>query len=355
MKRYIAFAVLLAVLCPLLCACSFWEGEYVSVEPYQQQNSGNVKKTIEVANYQQMRDAVVDLVESGAESGILHAPSFSSGSVHFYMDSAIRYATESTPMGAYAVEAIDYEIGTRSGIEAIALRIRYRRDLSQILRIEDADEMKGFFQIVDDEMENCVSSVAVRVHKYEDTDFVQYVNWYAEQNPDLIMETPKVEAYIYPETGEERIIELVFTYENDRDVLLQMQEKVSHVFTAAELYARSAAQVREKYAQLYAFLMERSEYVFETSDTPAYSLLMEGTGDCKAFAHVYAAMCRKVGLECYVVNGTRDSEPWTWNVINFRGNFYHLDLLRCSQGNGFDPKIKSAHTGYAWDDPILPG
>ncbi len=353
MKRYVAFATVLAVLCCVLCACGFWNGEYVSVEPYQQQNSGSQKKTITVANYHQMREAVVDLIESGAESGILYIPNFSRGSVRFYMETAIRYATETTPIGAYAVENISYEIGTRSGKEAIALSISYRRELSEILRIEEADEMESAFRIIDDEMGKCKPSAVVWVHHYEETDLVHYATVYAAQNPDLVMEIPAVEAYVYPDAGEERIIELIFTYKNDRDTLLQMQEKASYVFTAAELYARSAGQVREKYAQLYAFLMERTDYVYEKSDTTAYSLLIEGKGDCKAFADIYAAMCRRAGLECHVVEGTRDGEPWTWNVIKFRGSEYHLDLLRCNEGGGFDPKIGSAMEGYSWDRSAL--
>lgn len=353
MKRYVAFAAVLTVLVCIFCGCGFWDGEYVSVEPYQQQNSGSQKKTITVANYQQMREAVVDLIDSGAESGILYIPNFSRGSVRFYMETAIRYATETTPIGAYAVENISYEIGTRSGKEAIALSISYRRELSEILRIEDADDMESACRIIDGEMEKCKPSVVVLVHDYKETDMVRYATAYAAQNPDLVMEIPAVEAYVYPEAGEERIVELIFTYKHDRDTLLQMKEKASYVFTASELYARSAGQVREKYAQLYAFLMERTNYLYEKSDTPAYSLLIEGRGDCKAFADVYAAMCRKAGLECHVVEGTRDGEPWTWNVIKFRGSNYHLDLLRCNQDGGFDPKIGSAMVGYSWDSSAL--
>jgi hypothetical protein len=353
MKRYVAFATVLALMCCVLCACGFWDGEYVSVEPHQQQSSGSQKKTITVANYHQMRDAVVDLIESGAESGILYIPNFSRGSVRFYMETAIRYATETTPIGAYAVENISYEIGTRSGKEAIALSISYRRELSEILRIEEADEIESACRIINGEMEKYKSSVAVWVHNYEETDMVHYVTAYAAQNPDLVMEIPAVEAFVYPDSGNERIIELVFTYRNDRDVLLQMNEKTSYVFTAAELYARSAGQVREKYAQLYAFLMERTDYTYEKSDTPAYSLLIEGKGDCYAFADIYAAMCRRAGLECHVVEGIRDGEPWTWNVIKFRGSEYHLDLLRCNEGGGFDPKIGSAMEGYSWDRSAL--
>ena len=100
--------------------------------------------------------------------------------------------------------------------------------------------------------------------------------------------------------------------------------------------------------------MERFDYSLETTITPAYSLLHEGVGDCTAFATVYAAMCRKAGLECHVVSGTREGEPWSWNLIYFMGNYFHVDLLFCSQTGGFAASLGSEMTDYEWDHSAYP-
>lgn len=355
MKRYIAVFSLVVAVCVLLCGCGFWmDGEYVSVKPHQEQNYNTEKETIAVSSYRQLRSAVVTLVENGAENGILDVSGFNNATVHFYMDSAIQYVMHSTPMGAYAVNEITYEIGTSTGVEAIALDIHYRQDRSEILRMKQTQDMLEVEGVIAEALNNCDSSVVLQTRQYEEIDFVQLVQDYANENPQLIMETPAVEVTVYPERGATRIIELVFTYQTSRESLRQMQQVVEPVFTAAELYVKGNEQVREKYVQLYAFLMERSEYAVETSITPAYSLLHHGVGDCKAFANVYAAMCRQAGLECYVVSGTRDGEPWTWNLIYFRGGYYHLDLLRSSQTGGFAPLRKSAMDGYVWDYSVYP-
>ena len=69
------------------------------------------------------------------------------------------------------------------------------------------------------------------------------------------------------------------------------------VFESAVLYVSGDGAEKQKFSQLYAFLMERFDYKVETSITPAYSLLRHGVGDSRAFATVYAAMCRLAGLE----------------------------------------------------------
>ena len=167
------------------------------------------------------------------------------------------------------------------------------------------------------------------------------------------MEIPKVTVGVYG-TGASRVVELNFAYENSRDALQLMRSQVKPVFDAAEMYVSGDAADRQKYSQLYAFLMERFDYKVETSITPAYSLLHHGVGDSRAFATVYAAMCRKAGLECMVVTGTRSGEPWVWNIILDNGSYQHVDLLRCSDQNRFRTVADRDMEGYVWDYSAYP-
>ncbi len=355
MKRYIAITALLGVLSCILSGCGFWmDGERVSIEPYQQIGDSATKEIVPVSTYMQLRNAVTELVEQGASGGVLSVENFNSPSVHFFVDTAIRYVKSTNPVGAYALDDITYEIGTNAGEAAIALEISYRFDRSRILRIAQAENMEGAFQMIGDALSGCDSYVAIRVPNYEETDLVQWVRDYAAQNPDIVMEVPVVEAGVYPQQGDDRIVEMAFTYQTSRESLQNMQNTVEPVFTAAELYVKNATQAQEKYAQLYAFLMERSRYKVETSITPAYSLLNHGVGDCKAFANVYAAMCRRAGLECVVISGTRDGEPWTWNLIFYYGRYYHLDLLRSVENGDFSPAYPTDLVGYVWDYSAYP-
>ena len=354
MRRITVLAVVLSMLL-MLTGCEFWmRGDRVSVEPYQITDDNTEQKTVKVSTYTQMRNALTSMVEAGTRSALLDVSDFTGGSVRLYADTAVRYVQSSLPLGAYAVESIDYEIGTSGGVEAVSIDITYRHERSRILQIVQAENMEHVLTVAGEALANADSYTVLRVTGYEEMDFAHWVQDWSAKNPDLVMEVPEVKASVFPEQGTERIIELEFTYQNSRDALRQMQQEVEPVFTAAELYVKNASQVREKYAQLYAFLMERSEYKLETSPTPTYSLLSYGVGDCRAFANVYAAMCRKAGLECYVVSGSLDGVPWTWNIVYFRGSYYHLDLVKSMQKGAFSPLSAADMSGYVWDHAAYP-
>ena len=192
---------------------------------------------------------------------------------------------------------------------------------------------------------------------YENLDFQQLVDSYADAHPETVMETPQVVANIYPDSGSTRLVELKFTYQNSRESLRTMQEQVQTVFESATLFVSSYNTQAEKFEQLYAFLMEflvEGDFQLETSITPAYSLLRHGVGDKKAFAIVYAAMCREAGLDCRVITGTRSGDPWVWNLICIDGVYRHLDLLRCRQQHNYHTHIDSEMTGYVWDYSAYP-
>lgn len=353
MKRMCLIVCILS--CLLLSGCGFWmEGERVSVEPHQQGNAGSEQEIIKVTTFTQMRNALVMTVENGIQKNVMDVSGFVGGSAHLYADAAVRYTLSSNPMGAYAVESINYETGVKNGVEAIAFTIQYRYDRTQILQIQKTGSMNEVFAAIDQALENMESSVVLRVENYEETDFAAWIADRSIQRPDIVMEYPYVESAVYPESGSDRIIALTFTYQNGKDALIKMQQKVQPVFTAAELYVQDAQQVREKYSRLYAFLMERFDYSIEQSITPSYSLLINGVGDANAFACVYAAMCHNAELDCYIVRGSLDGMPHTWNVIRYQGAYYHLDLLYCLEIGDFAPRSASEMAGYVWDADAYP-
>ena len=168
------------------------------------------------------------------------------------------------------------------------------------------------------------------------------------------MEVPQVICEVYPDTGENRVGSLKFTYQNSRMNLRQMQTQVQPIFNSAVLYASGGSDY-QKLSRLYSFLMERfAEYQIKTSLTPAYSLLRHGVGDAKAFAVVYAAMCQEAGLDCRVVSGTRWGEQWYWNMVLDEGVYYHVDLLRSNEVGAFHEWTDADMEGYVWDYSAYP-
>ena len=350
-KKGICFIL---VLCLCLSGCSWMGGSYVSVEPHLEHNVQTVTDGITAANYVQLVTVLEDIIQSGTESATIHVPQYNQALVAGNMEKAVRYVMNAYPIGAYAVESIKYEIGTKGGRPAIAVQIGYLHSRVELRSIRYVNGMTEAEAVIEEALRNCGPGVVMMVENFKDTDFAQMVTDYAETYPQSVMEIPQVTAGIYPETGLNRVVELTFTYQTSRETLRQMQSQVAPVFDAAALYVSGEGADAQKYAQLYAFLIERFDYEITTSITPTYSLLRHGVGDNRAFALVYAAMCRVAGLECMTVTGTRDGEPWCWNIVLDNDRYFHVDLLRCNDLGGFREFTDAEMNGYVWDYSAYP-
>ena len=350
MKR---FFLLLLSLSLLLSGCGLSSKKYVSVTPHREQRQNTQSEAATAANRMELIHVLEDMIQAGTENGVIYIPDYPAEYVDNGMAVAVDYAMKTFPLGAYAVSDIAYEVGASGGLPAMAVNITYRHSDAEIRQIRDIRQMDEAEPLVTAALESYDDRLVIRAEQYAETDFQQMVRSYAQTHPERVMETPQVTEGVYG-SGPSRVVELTFVYQNGRDALRQMQAQVEPVFEAAELYVGGNAAQRQKYSQLYGFLMERFDYKMETSITPAYSLLHHGVGDSRAFATVYAAMCRRAGLECLVVTGTRSGEPWVWNIIRLGELWQHVDLLKCNDQGRFQERSDWEMDGYVWDYSAYP-
>lgn len=353
MKRYI-LCLWLAV-CLALSGCSWLDGSYVSVTPHQQQVIGSESQEVEASNYLQLRTVLEEMVSGGVESQVIRVGNFDPDILENSLDMAVRHIKSTYPLGAYAVDTITYELGTSGGVAAAAVQITYLHDRTEIQRIHRVSNMEDVEELMADALIQCDTSLVMLIENYVPTDVAQLVEDYATDYPSRVMETPAVTAQTYPNSGLKRVLELKLTYQSSREILRNMQNQVQRIFNSAALYVGGDTAEGRKFGQLYSFLMERfSDYQIKTSITPAYSLLSHGVGDSRAFATVYAQMCREAGLECLVVVGTRSGEPWTWNMVREGEYYYHVDLLACRDAGTFREQTDDRMASYVWDYSAYP-
>ena len=348
-RRFAALVLALA----MLSGCGWMDGSYVSVTPHQvalsQSGDGNARP---VSGYAGLRDALISLVDEGGTKGLFSLAEYPRENVLADMERAVDYVTGTYPVGAYAVEAIDYHFGTGLGTNAMSVEITYRHSREEIARIRTVRGISGAGDLIAEAMDECAEKLVLQISGYRDTDFLEIVGEYARRNPDRVMESPSVTVRVWPDRGDTRVVELQFFYWTDREALRAMREQVQPVFSSAALYVSGQAGERVKFQQLHTFLTERfDDYTYQYSVTPAYSLLCEGIGDSEAFSLVYAAMCSRIGLEAMTVSGTRDGQKHQWNLVKIDGSWYHLDLMASRQ---FQPRTDGEMTGYEWDREAWP-
>lgn len=352
MKRIIP---LMMVLCLLLSGCSFWnDGSYASVEPHTEPSNQQEKTVITVSDYAQLQSALATMVESGAENGILAMEYAEDEQLKAHVEKAIQALCKNNPFAAYAVENIDYTIGQSGGQKAASIQITYLQNRVRSDKIQRVETLAQVEQLVTQSLDNCDAGVVLYFENPEQVDYVQLVSDYALMYPQRVMETPEVTVSLYPEEGQTQIVELKFSYQTSRGELRALQNKVAPVFASAAQIVAGDWSPEEKVERLYAFLMGRYEYHIQTSITPAYSLLLHGVGDSRAFAMVYAAMCSQAQVECKVVTGTREGVTWVWNAIQIDGVYYYMDLLRCREGEGFALHTQEDMVDYVWDYSAYP-
>lgn len=348
MKRRLSFIMALVCAICLLNGCGSGK-PYISVTPHAEQPNQQLTDSIEASSFAQLKQALCDVVATGAQECIIYLRDLDEQIAVFYMDAAIRQIVSSDPMGVYAVNQIDYEMGTNAGRSAVAVSVAYKHGRGEILRIKTAPDMEQAKQIVATALESRSELVAILVQEYEQTDMASFVSKYAADHPDVVMEIPEVGISTFPTTGEERVLEISFSYRTSREQQQKMAQEVAPVFTSAELYVNGNASEFRKAEQLYSFLMERYDYQIDTAITPTYSLLWEGVGDSRAFACVYAQMCRGAGINCWAIKGEyMGSERW-WNGFLMNDGYYYVDLLQCSESGNYSMLTGRQMNGYSWD------
>lgn len=326
MKR-IAALLVLAALC-LFAGCQSWQSaSYSVVEPH----AGQYTKTepVELAQattYAEIRDAVTDMADDAVTSCVIGVDDYQ-GDLESDVEKAIAYATEQDPIAAYAFFRINYRFDRIGNKNVVIIEPSFRHSRTEIEAIEPVRYGLAAEQKIAEALNTFLPSLTLWISNYHEMDFRQLVETYCDENPDKIMEYPEVDVKIYPDTGSSRVVELTFSYETSRDMMWTMQGAVETIFSSAEGYVSLTEDEYTKANRLCSFLMELFDYVPERSTTPSYSLLCQGVGDSPAYANVFAAMCRRAGLWCQRVDGTRNGEAWSWNILEVNGTCTYVDLM----------------------------
>lgn len=347
MRRIISI-LLLTAMAISMSGCALFSETYVSQRPHQGNNHATQSGQQMASSYPEIYTALASLVGQGETDGVIILSDLSEQVGISYMQAAIKNVMSQDPVGAYAVEDIRFDLGTNAGRMAVGVQIQYSRSRADVIRIKTVQTMDDAQQLIGQALEQAADAVVFRVEQFEQADMSAAVRQYADSHASMVMEVPQVMTAVYPHTGQNRVVELTFTYQNSQEDLLKMQAFVRPVFTAAELYVQGESSSRKKFQQLYSFLMERSDYKLRSSVTPAYSLLQDGIGDSKAFACVYASMCRQAGLECRTVTGTKDGKEWSWNRVVISNRVYYIDLIEAERTGRFQLRTASEMIGYSW-------
>ena len=347
--------LLLTVL--LLTGCShFVVQEYETVSPHAEQRTAEVDEdALTAQNYLSLKNAILSFVENGVEKGVIRTQDYS-GEVEEDLSAAAYEVSKLDPLGAYAVDYMTHDCARFVSYYEIHISITFRRSADQIRSIRRVSSNAALPELVNAALAAYDPSLTVRLSYYDGQDLEALVRDYYAFNPGKAMELPDVTVNIYPESGYVRIVELLFSYSESAESLLQKQELVASNVRAAGEYVRYRNTEEGKLQLLYTYLQERFRYTPGLSSTPVYSFLCEGVAGDEGCAKSFQLVCEQIGLECRTVAGNRSGEPYSWNIVNVDGRYRHVDLFRALAAEaGALPFYSDGELDdYYWDREACP-
>ncbi len=352
MKKRLLAALLAG--CMILPGCaSILERDYVSVTPHKSTTTdAGSSSALRVENYQELVNSLSYLISAGAEGGV----------IRLYMEPAqaeddLRNARlevlQEYPLAAYAVENITYETEPVLTYTEARVSFTYQRTPHQISSIVSVTGISAIRAALSAALTQFSSECVLRISIFDQgedyiRDLIQQL-YYA--NPAAALEYPETEVYIYPNSGKQRIVEVLFHYENnsivlsERTLLLEQTcQRLANRLIVAESVNPTAAM---------SAVLNTGRYDPEGGST-AYAALLEGGANSEGLALAMAAVCEQLDIPCKIARGLYDGQPHFWNVVTGENGWRHVDLTRQDFSDVFYTDEQWQLLGYTWLESTLP-
>ncbi|MCL2634235.1 MAG: hypothetical protein FWD34_06970 [Oscillospiraceae bacterium] len=73
-------------------------------------------------------------------------------------------------------------------------------------------------------------------------------------------------------------------------------------------------------------------YAFNADSFDVYGALITGKAVCQGYAYSFKMLMDMLNVECIIISGTAGNEKHAWNMVNYNGKWYHVDVTWNDQG-----------------------
>ncbi len=354
-KKRIRILAALCLLSLLLTGCQgMFEKEYRFEEAYEEEYTATRRDSSvqEVRSYSGMVNALMNLISFAAESGIIRTTKYN-GAVEDDISRACFEVTRETPLGLYAVEYMSHSVSRILSYYEISVNISYKHTAEEIAAIRTVHTSRELQEQITETLaaqEDSLTFMQVST-EFGEEEIRSMTEQAYRDDPLSIPEQPEISVNIYssPSTVQ-RITELQLDY----------------ALPAAELARRPAAlrlwcdtYFKERWG-FDALILAREVCSllrpFGTARTAYDALIGGASADDEAYAMVMKLVCEYCGIDCYVVSGRRDQRERFWNIVEWEGDYYHLDASEAAV-TGTEPALLSDRqmlSLYRWDTSRYP-
>ena len=316
--------------------------------------AGGDDSVLSADTYQELVNALIYLISQGSETGSIRLSS-DSGDLESELEAACLEVVQESPLGAYAVEYIKPSLTFLLTYYQADVQIQYRRTPEQIDSIVSATGTSAIRSELESALDLFAPECVLRISYFaEDEAYIRALfqeAYYA--SPGAALDMPELSIAIYPDSGQQRIVEILLRYSlepselNRRKSLLaqrcgELLQDISPLSGDNRIVAAARA------------VLDAGGYDPQGGST-AYHALLEGGADSEGLALAAALLCRELGAECQVVSGRLGEQPRFWAVVSAQEGWRHLDL---SRWNGADTLLltdgEMEAAGFSWDRDAIP-
>ena len=354
-KRGRLLAVLTAASLLLTGCSALLERDYTSVTPHNAAPAIEGDPSILRADsYQELVNALIYLISSGMEAGTIRLYT-DAENVEPFLSGACLEVVQEDPLGAYCVEFIKYSVDPVVTFFQAQVDITYRRTREQTASIVQATGTTAIRGELESALASFASERVLRISYFEeDEDFIQdLVRQAYYRTPACALGMPDVSVFIYPDSGLQRIVEILLDYPLEPTDLSERRDKVEQTLDLL------VPDLEDLTGQPLALAAAQSLTEMGTCDpqggVTAYDLFHSGSASAEGFSLALAALYQRLDQPCQVAQGEREGEAHFWNVIQTEEGWRHLDLSMEPRDDG--PLYTDAQLlelGYAWNTDFLP-
>ena len=363
-KRLLALCLCLSL--SLTGCAAMLERDYLSVTPHARlPAAADDSTTVWVETYPELVDAIFSLVSEHRESGVIRLRNWE-GNVRQNLSDACDEVSHDDPLGAYAVDRIKPEFVRIATYYEATVSIDYRRTAEQVASVNTVAGSGAIRGELRDALTSFVPETAFRVNYFDQAQGDDYIPRLIRQayydSPAAALGLPEAVVNLYPESGQQRVVEVLFTYPEEPELL---REKSQALTSAAQVLVdpyRTGLRDSALIPVLYHALREHTG-LGEAQDAPlpapsvsgstAYAALVEGQADSEGLALAYKLLCDLAGVECTVVDGTLEGTPRFWTIVTVEQNVHrHVDPSRAEGLLLTDTQM--SESGFVWDTQEYP-
>lgn len=350
MSRRISALLLACALLVLTGCSSLLNREYRSVSRHISQTADTEDTSVlRVETYSDLVNSVQFFMSMGEAEGVVHLYQYS-GDVEQDLEDACQEVLTRDPLGAWALRDIRWTSSRIVSYYECTFTFRYRHTVEEMAAVQALTGTTAIREALTEALSTFSPTLVLETNVYYTQKELLYslIQEAYYDAPGSALGYPSAAVTIYPQEtqGSQCIVELTFTYPQNRATLLEQAEQVS--MAASTLAGPSPAQGEVGCWLLYSRLADQIDYSPEGQPS-VYAALVEGTTDSQGVALAFQLLCDRAGISCQTVQGTLDGSPHWWNLVSLDDTWQHVDVTAGLGQEDFLCPDSRMETRYTWD------